>query len=756
MLNKKFAERLILLIGLLSLAFFVNLRYLKLDYRFENFFPAKDPDLNFYYDFVKEFETDNDFFIIGVKNEKGIFKQDFLTKVDALTDSIQKIKNVAEVTSPTKLKFPVVGPIGVISVPYLHVNRPELYQKDSIRIYESQNLVGSLFSEDAKTLSLQVKHLPNLAKSPSDSLVLAIENTLQSFGFDEAHAAGKIKGQYYFTQQMVFELLLFIGVSIGLVAIFLFISFRAFWGIWVPLIVIGLSVLWMLSIMGIIDKPINLMTTLLPTILFVVGISNVVHLLERYIYELRNGKTKKEAIKTSFKEVGFATFLTSFTTAVGFFTLNTINIVPVKEFGTYTAIGVLISFLLAFSLLPSVLVITKKPKIAAQSNDGHFWTLVLHRLLMWILPNRKIVGFILLGLIGISAAGISMLKVDNFFVEDWTINEETKNDYLFFEKELSGFRPFELAVFSKDSNQTFNDYNLLVQLDSIESALHKTYQTNFIVSPLNFVKTANQSLHGGKTEFYALPSSEKEYKKLKAKFRNYKASGLNTYLNEKATKARFSSKVIDYGGHQMNLLNDEFFEKINKTIDTETIDVQITGMPYLVDKNNKNLSKNLLFGLSIAFAIVALLMAILYRSVPMIIVALIPNILPLALIAALMGFLGIDLKIATSIVFTIAFGIAVDDTIHFLSKYKIELRKHRSRLYALKRTYLQTGKAIVVTSLILSAGFLILILSQVTSTFYIGFLISLTLIFALISNLFLLPVLILFFYMPKRKKLPLA
>ena len=751
MLNKKFAERLIILISLVSLVFFVNLKDLRLDYRFENFFPENDPDLVYYYDFVNEFETDNDFFIVGIKNNNGIFKQEFLQKLEALTDTLRKIEFINSIKSPTSLKFPVAGPFGVITVPYIHTDKPEFYKTDSARIYASENLVGSLFSEDGKIVSIQLKHEEELVKSQIDQLVLNVENTVASFDFDETHIVGKIRGQHYFTEQMIFELLLFVGISIILVSLFLYFSFRAFWGVWVPFLVIGFSVLWLLSLLSFINKPINLLTTLLPTILFVVGISNVVHILERFIYELRNKAEKLKAIKIAFKEVGLATFLTSFTTAVGFFTLNTSNILPVKEFGTYTAIGVLISFVLAFTLLPSVLVIAKKPEITKKGSEVHFWANKLAGLFAWLLPNRRNVLAGFLGLIVISGIGISLLKVDNFFIEDWVVKDEVRDDYRFFEKQFSGFRPFDIAIWVKDSSTSFNDYEVLKELEIIDVEIKKTYKTKFVVSPLNFVKIANQSIHGGKSEYYKIPDTENEYKSLISKFRNFKSPTIKSFVNSSAKKARFSAKIIDYGGAKMNLLNQDFENRLQQKLNPKLIGFQLTGMPYLVDKNNKNLSTNLIIGLLIAFLIVAVLMGLLFKSFSMIIVALIPNILPLGLIAAFMGYFGIDLKIATSIIFTIAFGIAVDDTIHFMSKYRIELNKNKDKLYALKRTFLQTGKAIVVTSIILSSGFFILILSQVTSSFYIGLLISLTLLFALICNLVLLPVLILYLYNPERK-----
>lgn len=172
-------------------------------------------------------------------------------------------------------------------------------------------------------------------------------------------------------------------------------------------------------------------------------------------------------------------------------------------------------------------------------------------------------------------------------------------------------------------------------------------------------------------------------------------------------------------------------------------------MAYLIDKNNEHLATDLMSSLLVAFAVIGVIMGAIFKSVRMVLITMVPNMLPLILIGGVMGFTGIDLKVSTSIIFTIAFGIAVDDTIHYVSKLRMELNKGKSLLYALKRTSISTGKAIVLTSLILISGFIALVFSNFASTFYIGLLVSLTLVFAVLADLFLLPVLIFVFYRKK-------
>ncbi|UTW61561.1 MMPL family transporter [bacterium SCSIO 12741] len=756
MINDKFRKTLAIIvlfcIALLTLAALTFIPKVQFDYKFEKFFPPDDDDLQFYYSHIGKFESDNDFLLVGIGNDGSLFEEDFLKRLEQVTDSLKKVPHVTKVASPTNINSPVIGPMGVVKTKFVHVDKPELYKKDSIRIYSTPGLKGAFFSEDAQKVTLLLSIEGSDDRKQNDKVVQDVEATAKSFGFAQTHVAGKIKGAYYFIRKMEFELLLFMSISFFLLILFLFISFRSFWGIWIPLSVIGITLIWMIAFMIMIDRPINFMTTLLPTILFVVCVSNVVHIVEKYLDELRKGYGKLPALTTAFKEIGLATFFTAFTTAVGFLSLYTSMIIPIKEFGWITALGVYAAFFLSFTLLPALLYLHKTPKVKGQHADDSFWSKKLHRLFLWILPNRQLIFGATLLLMLISFIGISQLVFDNSFLDDYASDEGMRADYEFFEHNFSGFRPFELAVWLKDTNRNFLEHEVLLEVDKIEKGLQEVYGMGFIVSPNTFVKGTKRAMNGGKNEFYLLPKDEKELKKIKRNIRRLPKVNLRSYLTDNKTEARINGKVRDLGGKKMRELNKEFAQYLKENTNTELIEVRITGMPYLIDKTNEFLANNIVLSLSIAFLIIAIIMGILFQSLRMIVIAVLPNLLPLLVIAGIMGIVGINIKISTSIIFAIAFGIAVDDTIHFMSKLKIELNKGKSIIYALKRTYLSTGKAIIVTSLILCSGFMILILSSISSTFYIGMLVSTTLLFAVISDLFFLPVLVLMFYKKSEKK----
>lgn len=746
-MNKKLGKYIIIIIGLLTIVFGYFASTLKFDYDFEKFFPSDDKDLEYYNSYRERFENDNDFILIGIENEEGILTSDFLKSIDSFSKEISQLKSVVRVVSPTNVESIVIGPLGLNRNPILDVNTLNKLQ-DSLKVYTHPELVGSLFSESGKAVSIFVKYENKIGKEAADSSLIAIKQIAESFDFDEIHYAGKSVAEKYYIEMMNWELIIFVSASAVLIIFFLYFSYRSIWGIVLPLTVVLLSVFWCMGVMGLLNKPIDLMTVLLPTIMFIVGISDVIHIISKYLEEIRNGVEKKKALNITIKEIGVATFLTSVTTSIGFLTLLTSSIVTVREFGLYTAIGVVLAFIISFTFLPAVLIHRPIPKIVEKAGNRIFWNRFLGGLFLYVIRNSKKIllsGFVVtVFFIG----GITLIEVNAKIIDEVNEGDPLREDFVFFEKEFSGVRPFELNIEVINSQSVF-DENVLKELLKIETYLENQFGVGQIVSPLTLVRNLNMSLHGANYEFYTLPERQsRRFKKYLADV--LESDDLSKMVTKDLKQARLTGKIGDIGSKEFRLNENQFSLFLSEKIDSKLIKVTNTGSARLIDKSNTYLSKNMLTGLSIAFVLIALIMGLLFRSFKMTFLSLIPNVIPLIMIAGIIGFIGIDLNISISIIFTIAFGIAVDDTIHFLTKFKIELNKGKSVPYALKRTFLSTGKAIIVTSFILMGGFLTLMYSSFNGTFYTGLFISLTLLFAVVSDLLLIPSLFLLLYKNKK------
>jgi predicted RND superfamily exporter protein len=752
--NKRSAILILLILSAATAFFSYGVTKSGFDYDFEKFFPPGDTETEFYKNYREEFESDYDFLLIGVRSKKGIYDTTFLQKLEKLTDTLQTIEFVTDVRSLTNLRMPVMVGGGFGAKKYIHLHNDSLLKVDSLKLNQTKELEGSFISSDQKSTCIFLQNVGQLSKKKSDSLLVQIERITKAAGFDEVHLAGKIKAQQVYLSRMQKEIIMFVAISAVIVIIFLAITFQTFSNTIVPLSVVILSVAWQLGVMHFVGKKIDILTVLLPTILFIVGMSDVIHILSKYLEDLRSGLPKKEALVKTIKEVGFATFLTSFITALGFFTLITANISPIREFGIYTGIGVLIAYFLSITLLPSILMLLPPPKIVDNPKFDRWWNKILHRQLLRVFRNRKKILIIAFSFVALTSAGIYFLKVNNLLLEDLSPNEPLRKEFTFFEKEFSGGRPFEMYIEIKDPKKDLLSFSTIQEIKKLEDLAKQKFELGFIQSPVWLLKMANRSINSGLNEYYRLPANEIEHEQLIGKLKAMNL--LNDTLirqfrifSKDLKRCRISGKMHDLGSYRVRTMESEFLKEVPVIND---VNYRLTGSARLVDKNISFLAVNLMQGLGSGIIIVAIIFGLMYRSWKMILIALSVNILPMLCVAGIMGYLGIDIKVSTSMIFTIAFGIAEDDTIHFLSRFQIERHNGRTVLYAIKRSFLSTGKAMILTSIVLCAGFITMISSGFMSIFYVGLLLSLTLFIALFADLCLLPIFLLSIKNKKKKQ----
>ncbi|MEZ4938287.1 MAG: efflux RND transporter permease subunit [Crocinitomicaceae bacterium] len=746
--NKGFRKLIqILFLSSLGLTFLFALGMLRLqfDYDFEKFFPRDSHETEFFLNYRQEFDSDNDFMLLGIKNSNGIFDYEFLGEIDQLTKRIEQLGLVHFVVSLTNQHNFAVAPLGmqIYEIPYINFKERNKI-KDSTQIFHNQELIGILIDDQAQVVNLYIKHENYLSKAKCDTLLAQIHQILSDFHFEEVHFSGRAVGQAYYVSQMQEELFMFFLVSAVLVILFLFIAFRSFQGILFPLIIVLSSMIWVFGFMGLIREPLNILLTILPTIMFVVSMSDVIHFVSRYIDEKRMGEPSVNALKTTIREVGLATFLTSFTTSVGFFSLILVKVEPIAEFGIYTGIGVILAFIATYGMLPFFLLLSNRIDGRNARSKTNFWDQYLRIFFIRVMKGRRTIYLVVLLVVIVSFWGMTKIDRNHFILDDLSKETTVKKDALFFDQHFGGVRPFEMAVILGPDADSVTDIKILREIDKIENYLTTEYGVGRINSLVTVFKTLNRIYHTANPKYYQLPESNKQIKKYQKQFLSRKSMDFarNLISQDKRT-TRITGNIGDWGSEIVASKNDQLMEFIEKEIDSRLLKVKITGTSHLLDQNMKTLSDSITFGLIIAVVIVSLLMALLYRSLRIVLISLIPNIIPLIMIAGIMGFFGIQFKITTAIIFTIAFGICVDDTIHFLSKFNLELKKGKSLLYALKRTYLATGKAIILTSLILCSGFLMLIFSDFSGTFYTGILITIALFFAVVADLTVLPILLL-------------
>lgn len=718
---------------------------LQFDYDFENFFPKENDDLSFYKSYRETFENDNDFILIAIRNEEGVFNRDFLLEVAAFTDSLRTLPHLREVISPLELTVVERSPMGLgfIEKPLFSLESQEALQEDSIRFMKSNQLMKEMIHLESKSLVILLKNIELISKSKSDELSSALEELIQKQSFDDVVSMGKIIGQKVYIQVLKKEFITFMAVSIFVLILFLVVAYRSVWGVVIPLATVLLAVIGSLGLMQWSGTSLNMMTTLLPVIMLVVGMSDVIHLISKYIEEIRLGKDKLTALRLMVKKVGVATMLTSLTTALGFATLIGVSIEPIQMFGIYTAIGVVLAFVLSILFIPSILLWVKKPKVSISERVNSSWHFFLGKLFILLCRNQRRVSLLFIGLTLLSLWGASRIKFDYFLMQDLNEEHPLMQDLRFFQNNYGGIRPFEMALLPKDSLKV-NDYRVLKEIDKLSVYLDTAYEVNQMVDPTVPYKFVNQMMRNNKSEYFRLPENVKRFEYIKRQMKPFENKAeWKEIVSDDMKMGRIFGRMVDPGSHAMLKRNANLAHFYQTEIDTSILAYRLSGSPVIVDESGRYVVKNIFYGLLVAFALIGISMGLLFRSFKMAILSLVPNIFPILFTAGFIGFAQIDLNMLTAIVFTIAFGIAVDDTIHFLSRYRQELRNGRSRLYAVRRTYLSTGKAILITTIILLGGFGSLMFSDFLTTFYIGLFVSITLILAVITDLTLLPLLLL-------------
>ncbi|PKR80756.1 hypothetical protein CW751_08270 [Brumimicrobium salinarum] len=751
---KRIAYAAITSVLLITAFFAFQLPNTQLNYNFEEFFPAEDEETSFFFEHRALFESDNDFLLIAIEREDGIFNRAFLNKVNQFAKTLDTLPNVLFTRDITHEKESFIYTGGRRGErPYIHLDSSN-YHQDSIHIFKNKELINTMVNAEGTALTVFLRHKDYLSKAKSEQLVADVKAVTKTYDFESVRMAGRTVGQLFYIDTMITEMTTYVSMSIVLVIIFLIVAFKSLWGLMVPQIVIVGSMIWIVGFMALIEKPINILLIVLPSIMFVVAMSDVIHLISKYLELLRTGKPKTTAIKIAFKEIGMATFLTSLTTSIGFFSLLFVNVIPIQDFGLYTGMGVLFAFVLTYASLPALFYLTKVPEVGKRT-DRNFWKPIMRKVFLFTLKKRKLIPIISILAILLFAYGASKIVVNNFIMDDISQDSKVKQDFDYFDDRFGGVRPFELAIVLKDSSKSIWNAERLNEIEQIEQYLINEYGVSINTSLTRYISVLHRASHAGNAEKFYVPEKQSTIRKYKRMLKIAdQGKFIRSVLDSTENTTRINGGVPDWGNIKATEKNKAFNAFIQQNKLNEHLNVHVTGTAELLDRNMSYMSSSLVEGLSFAIIVVSILMALLYRSFRMLIISIIPNIIPLIVIAGVMGFFDINLKITTAIVFTISFGIAIDDTIHFLSNFKLELRRGKSKLYALKSTFLGTGKAIVLTSVILIGGFSMLLMSSFMGTFYMGLMICITLVIAVLSDLFILPLLLLYFYPgPKKKQL---
>lgn len=723
---------------------------LKFSYSEANLMP-KDHPFNLAYDnFVNVFGEEGNLLIIAV-NDSSLFKKNNFNSWIELSQSFKNKKEVNNVIH--------VGNIPVISKDKIKKE----FTVDSIlnnsfksdyKVEEFKNILfqdfpfyeNILFNKKSETIQtaiyLDKKVVNNIERIEfiNEDFIPLIEEFEKETNLDV-----KISGMPYIrtmnAQNIMDEIGKFVVIAIIVTIFIFFFFFRSYRATLITLSVVVTGVMWALGILGFLEFEITVLTALIPPLIIVIGVPNCIFLINKYQHEVKKHGNQARSLQRVISKIGNATLMTNITTACGFATFILTDSQILKEFGTVASINIMVIFILSILLIPiiySFLPLPEKKHLNHLNND---WLNTFVGFLSNTVKKKRIPVFIISILcLCISIIGINKIEISGNLIEDMPKKSGFVKDIKFFEKEFKGILPLEIMIDSRRKNGMIRLGNVKRMNDFHEHIL-RIPELSSPISIVNLSKFIKQSFYNGNPKYFQLPSSqENTFISTYVKNSDLNIGENNSYINENGQIARITTMIGEIDTERMEGIEASLIKGIELYFPSERFDVTLTGKTLGYLKGTKFLIKNLLISLFLAILLISLMITYLFRSYKMVIISLVPNILPLLFTAGVMGFFNIPIKPSTILVFSIAFGISVDDTIHFLVKYRQELIannwKIRKSVFASLR---ETGISMFYTSIVLFFGFSVFMTSSYGGTIALGGLVSTTLLFAMLANLVLLP-----------------
>ncbi len=750
-------NKIAILIGIIlaTILFSQQWKHMRFTYTEANLLPDEHEVNKEYNKFLKIFGEEGNLIVLGIK-DSTLFTVEKLNAWNALSDafrnevevetvvSIKDLQKLVKNTKEEKFELEPFIKDSITSLKQIETLQDELFEK--YPFYDN-----FLFNTETKTIRTAIYLKKDIINKPErkDFVMLTLLDKIKAFE-DQYKMDVRISGMPYIrtlnSQNIVDEIGLFVIAALLVTSLIFFLFFRSFRATFISLIVVCVGVMWTLGILGFLRYEITVLTALIPPLIIVIGIPNCIFLINKYQHEVKLHGNKVKSLQRVITKIGNATLMTNVTTASGFATFIITESKLLKEFGVVASLSILAIFILCILIIPIIYTFLPYPQERHLEHLNKRWIGGFVDWMERMVREKRITIYITsLALLIICIIGIYKIKISGSLIEDMPKKAEFFQDIRFFEEEFNGIMPLEIMVDTKRKKGVMK-LATLKRMNELEDLIIETPELSKPISVVSLVKYSKQAYSNGNPKYYQLPTSQ-ENLFLSAYIKN-SASGdinlLNNFVDSTGQYARITTFMKDIGTDKMKRIEENILNKIDKVFPKERYDVTMTGKALVFQKGTTYLVKNLALSLSLAIFLISLFMAYMFRSFRMIIVSLIPNLLPLVVTAGLMGYLGVPIKPSTILVFSIAFGISVDDTIHFLAKYRQELQANNWRIkksvYAALR---ETGVSMFYTSIVLFFGFSVFTISSFGGTVALGALVSATLLFAMLSNLLLLPSLLL-------------
>ncbi len=745
----------ILLLALVALATFFmayQAQSVRISYQFSRILPVTDSAHIQYENFKNTFGDISNTIVIAVENDQ-LLEPEQVAHWERLATKLEAIEGISNILAIQRAYEFVLNETEKSFEPRALISKETATPKDWERFQSKVNTLpfyqGLLYNDDRNVHLMMVQLGADMLYNQN---IIRIVEALKGIVAEEEALSGmdyKVSGMPYIrmanVKKVEAEVYLFILLTLIVTAIILLLFLKSFRATAISLVVVVIGVVFSFGLIALLDFEITLLSSLIPPLVIVIGIPNCIFLINKYHSEYKLHKNKAKALQRVIRKIGNVTLLTNITTSLGFAAFMLTSSTSLVEFGTVAALNILSVYFISIIIIPIIYSYLQPPKTRHYKHLDQNWLLSFIGFLERTVQHHRPAVYVVTGLLLVIALfGGTRIYTTGNLSDDFSKKDALFLDLKFIEHKFEGVVPLEIVIDTKRpkgvmANATLRDIELLQQrLDSLPN-LSKS------LAITNFVKFLKQGFYEGNPDFYSLPTS-RERSWLLNYLPKEASSGslLQSMVDSTGQVARVTMQVADMSSPEMSALLENVTTILHETMDSERYDAHITGASVVSLKGASYLIRNLILSLLLAIAVISIMMAFLFGSVRMVLISVLPNLIPLVFTAGLMGFLGIPLKPSTILVFSIAFGISVDDTIHFLAKYRQELKQNGWKMRpAVMASIRETGVSMFYTSIVLLFGFSIFIASEFGGTVALGILVSITLFFAMATNLIVLPSLLL-------------
>ncbi len=745
---------ILIFIGLITVFMGWKGSQIKMSYEMASMLPDDDPVSQEYQKFKKQFGQDGNVIFVAV-HDPDLFTLDHFRTWYEITNEVAKTPGVAGVLSAAKAYILVRNDSThkFDFKPILDHAPKTQAEVDSVKkiLYQQRLYNNRLFNKKTQVhmmmITLDKKVINSKKRIPLIQKIKAITDQYGEKYHIQVHYSGLPYIRTVTSKMIQDELLMFTLAALIIASVLLFILFKSFRAVFFSMLVVIIAVIWALGTVVLFGYKITILTGILPPLIIVIGVENSIFLLNKYLTEFREHGNKVKALSRMISRIGNANLLTNATTAVGFAAFVITGNQLLVEFGIIAALNIFLIYLLSLFMLPILFSYFPEPQPKHLKHlEKGLISKVLDRVVTIVQTKRTVIYTVTIILVAAGIYGITKLRTTGNIVDDISKDDILYKDLIFMEQNFKGVMPLEITIDTKKPKGILRA-STLRKIDQLQKVLAQYPEFSEPLSIVEVVKSAKQAFYRGNPKMYSLPNNQERnfiLSYVPSLDKGGQNSILSSFVDSSLQITRVSVQMANIGTNDIERILNDLKPKVDSIFPPDKYEVHLTGTSVVFLKGTNYLVKNLFQSLLLAIVVITLLMALIFSSARMILISLIPNIIPQILTAGMMGYFGISIKPSTILIFSVALGISVDNTIHFLSRYRLHLKQTN---WNIKESVLaalhETGYSMIYSAIVLFFGFSMFTFSSFGGTEALGYLVSFTLLVALFSNLFVLPSLLL-------------